>query len=221
MKSYIIHKTNRKTIALVINNEGELIVKAPLNISNKEIEKVINKKRKWIQDKQYLMNCKKDLYKTCNFLEGEELLYLGMRYPVKYSNDIKEITVIKNEFNISKKISDKKAAVVKWYKKAALIFINQRVSEYEKITGLKTKSIKITSARQRWGSCGRERNINFSWRLVMCPIEIIDYVVLHEIAHIVHPNHSKHFYNYIQKIMPDYKVYKKWLADNQRIMDLI
>ncbi len=221
MKNYILKKTNRKTVALLINKDGGLIVKAPFNVSEKEIEEIITRKRRWIEEKQKLINDRKKLYREHHFLQGEEFLYLGNKYFLKYSNNVKSIIIKEDIMYISSSIKDKKSAIITWYKKAALYFLKERVSYYEKITGVKIKSIKITSARRQWGSCGREGNINFSWRLIMCPVEAIDYVILHEIIHILHPNHSKFFYSCLEQYMPDYKNFKQWLVDNQQIMDII
>ncbi len=221
MKNYILKQTKRKTVALLINKDGDLIVKAPLNVSEKEIDEIIGRKRKWIEEKQKFINDRKNLYKEHQFLQGEKFLYLGQKYLLQYSNDIKNIVLKENTIYISSFIDDKKTEMIKWYKKAAQVILKERVSYYEKITGVYIKSMKITSARRQWGSCSRGGTINFSWRLVMCPVEAIDYVVLHEIVHILHPNHSKIFYSCLEKYMPNYKKFKQWLIDNQQIMDII
>lgn len=220
MKDYTILRSKRKTVALIVNSEGALIIKAPLKASIADIEKIVSIKKNWIDQKQRIIRHKNEIYKVHKFEAGEEFLFLGKKYPLIFS-DVKGIK-LKNDFlYINKLNTDKKNAIIKWYKKAAKIILTEQISKYEKITGLKTIKIKISSAKRRWGSCGRDGNINFSFRLIMCPIEIIDYVVLHEMVHIIYPNHSKDFYNCLRLFMPEYKAYKNWLADNQRIMDII
>ncbi len=221
MKDYTILRSRRKTVALIVNSEGALIIKAPLKASAADIEEIINKKKNWIEQKQGIAKHKKDLYNIHKFVDGEEFLFLGQRYALTFSEKIKGIKLDNDYLYINKQVQDKKDGVIKWYKKAAKIILTERIYKYEKITGLKTASIKISSAKRRWGSCGREGNINFSFRLIMCPIEVIDYVVLHEMIHIIYPDHSKDFYNCLKLFMPEYKIHKKWLADNQRIMDII
>ena len=78
---------------------------------------------------------------------------------------------------------------------------------------LKYDKIIITGAMKRWGSCSSKGNLNFAWRLVMAPIDIIDYVVVHELSHIVHRNHSKRFWEQVETIFPDYKIKRKWLKE--------
>lgn len=104
-----------------------------------------------------------------------------------------------------------------WYKdkkaQARKLF-HERVDYYEKLTGLKVSKLKLSSAKTRWGSCSRAGNISLVWRLVMAPIEIVDYVIVHEIIHLRHPNHSKAFWDDVAKIIPDYKTHRRWLRDN-------
>lgn len=221
MKDYTILRSKRKTVALIVNSEGALIIKAPLKASNVEIEDIIKRKKIWIEQKQIIAKNKKELYKVHKFEAGEEFLFLGREFSLTFSERIKGVKLEKDKLYINKNIYDKNNAIIKWYKKAAKIILSEQICKYEKITGLKASSIKISSAKRRWGSCGREGNINFSFRLIMCPIEVIDYVVLHEIVHIIYPDHSKNFYNCLKMFMPEYKKYKNWLSDNQKIMDII
>jgi len=221
LKDYTILRSKRKTVALIVTSEGALIIKAPLKASNVEIEEIIKRKKTWIEQKQVIAKNKKELYRVHKFEAGEEFLFLGRKFPLIFTEKIKGVKLEKDNLYINKHIQDKNNAITKWYKKAAKIILSEQVCKYEKITGLKTSSIKISSAKRRWGSCGREGNINFSFRLIMCPIEVIDYVVLHEIVHIVYHDHSKDFYNCLKLFMPDYKKHKNWLCDNQRIMDII
>ena len=92
--------------------------------------------------------------------------------------------------------------------------INERVKFYANKYGFNYNKIKITSANKRWGSCTGKGNLNFSYKLIMAPIEIIDYVVVHELIHLIDKTHKKSFYNKVEKILPDYKERKNWLNKN-------
>jgi len=96
-------------------------------------------------------------------------------------------------------------------RKQAKQLIPQRVEHYAKLYNINYNKIKITSAKKRWGSCSARGNLNFSWRLVLTPPEIIDYVVIHELCHVVHHNHSKRFWALVAQICPNYKACRKWL----------
>ncbi len=100
------------------------------------------------------------------------------------------------------------------YKRQAKQYITTRVAEIAKIHNITYNDLRITSAKTRWGSCSSKRNINFSFRLILTPKEVIDYVIIHELSHLKEMNHSKSFWNEVKKIMPDYKKYEKWLKKN-------
>jgi len=98
--------------------------------------------------------------------------------------------------------------------------ITERVQWYAAKHGLEYKQVKITSARTRWGSCNSRGTLSFSWRLVMAPVPVIDYVVVHELAHTVEKNHSKKFWAKVQIIMPDYQNRIEWLDKNGHLFNL-
>lgn len=103
-------------------------------------------------------------------------------------------------------------------KQRASAIIPQRVELYSQQTGIKYNKIRISNARRRWGSCSAKGNLNFSWRLALAPLEVIDYVVVHELAHIIHKNHSKKFWKLVAAIYPNYKLCRKWLRDKGRLL---
>lgn len=104
--------------------------------------------------------------------------------------------------------------VIERHKKQALQTISARADFFSRVTGWKFKSIKVTKAESRWGSCGPNGSINFSWKLIMAPLNIIDYVVVHELAHITERNHSARFWDKVSAALPDYKERRKWLREN-------
>jgi predicted metal-dependent hydrolase len=221
VKDYQLRRSNRKTIALVVNNEAELVVKAPLSTSVVFIEELIEKKNNWISDKQSIVKERNKLYLKRSFQKGESFMYLGNNHQLQFSDDVKEIIKDNRMILIPSNISDVKGEMIKWYKNQAYIIITERLKYIENITGLTAKSIRISDAKKRWGSCGISGSLNFSWHLVMCPVRVIDYVIAHEISHVEYRDHSKDFWIRVKTIIPDYEVQKKWLDDNQRLMDII
>lgn len=105
-------------------------------------------------------------------------------------------------------------AIEKWYIGQAHMIFPVRVMHYLQFTGGEVKAIRIKDQKTRWGSCSSLHNLNFNWRLIMAPGEVLDYVVVHELCHLTHMNHSRDFWNMVEKVMPDYRVYRKWLKDN-------
>ena len=100
------------------------------------------------------------------------------------------------------------------YCKLAQQRIPERVKYYSELAGLQPRSVRISKAKKRWGSCGSKGTLNFAWRLVLAPLEVIDYVVVHELVHLVERNHGRKFWKKVSEIIPGYKVYRKWLRKN-------
>ena len=127
--------------------------------------------------------------------------------------------LLKDKLYISKTVLPNiSEGLLNWYKAEALTKINERCEWYTKLTGYKPVSIKITDARKRWGSCGTKGTLNFSWRLIMAPLKVIDLVIVHELVHLEQPNHSKLYWNKIRSIFPDYEKRQQWLKDNDHLL---
>ncbi len=216
---YEVRRTNRKTIAIQITEEGKLIVKAPLDASDEVIRRVVLKNRKWIESKLKEVLSRPRAGKK-EFVNGESFLYLGRPYKLHIVENQEEPLRFENGFYLSKKfLHCAREVFIAWYKEAALEKISQRVEFYAKMAGLKYGRIRITDAQRRWGSCSGN-NLNFSWRLIMAPLSAIDYVVVHELAHIEEKNHSKRFWRKVQSLMPDYEKYHQWFKENGHLLKL-
>jgi len=208
-----IIRSRRRTLALVITKDALLEVRAPFYAPLNYILKFVKQKQHWIRRKQefILENIVKNTPKK--FLDGEEFLHLGKTYPLKIF-DANKIVLADCLHFPSILLGDAKKYLTKWYKQQAEEIITERVVWYANLVGLKYKTIKITSAKTRWGSCGVHGNLNFTWRLIMAPPDVVDYVVVHELAHLVVHNHSKRFWLKVEDIMPNYKEKRVWLRKN-------
>ena len=107
-----------------------------------------------------------------------------------------------------------------WYKNQAGTLIPERVNLYARRDKFKFNKLRISSARKRWGSCSAKRTLSFTWRLVMAPLDVIDYVVVHELCHLIRLDHSEKYWDLVAGILPDYKLKRKWLKDNGRFLIL-
>ncbi len=107
---------------------------------------------------------------------------------------------------------------VEWYRKQARQLITARVKHYADLLGLNVNKIRISNARKRWGSCSAKNNLSFTWRLILAPLEIIDYVVIHELMHIFEKNHSRRFWARVEEFYPDYRKIRKWLKQNSQLL---
>ncbi|HPP43170.1 MAG TPA: SprT family zinc-dependent metalloprotease [Caldisericia bacterium] len=215
-------KSNRKTFCIEIDDYGKIILRIPKNSSDLEIEKFLNKHKNWIYKKLKVIEKREiELYPK-KFIEGEMFLFLGNFYKLKIVKNQKEkIMLNNNEMNISDKYkTDIRKVIIEFYKKKAFEIISDRVNFYSKKYGYDYNKIKITSANKRFGSCTNKGNLNFTFRLIMAPIEVIDYVVVHELVHLVDKTHKKSFYEKVEKILPDYKKRIKWLNDNSYLLKI-
>jgi hypothetical protein len=154
-------------------------------------------------------------------VNGEGFLYLGKYYKLIIIDKQETALQFENGFYFSKEhLSNAKQVFMRWYKEKAYEKISERVEWYAQKRGFKYNRIIITNAQKRWGSCSYKRNLNFTWRLIMAPLPVIDYVVVHELVHLEERNHTKSFWNKVKMLMPAYKKHKDWLKENGYLLRL-
>jgi len=142
-------------------------------------------------------------------------MYLGDNYPLDIVDHQSPKLILDECFRLATTAQDCAAKVFKlWYRQNVRQILHERVKLYSQQYGFQYQSIRITSARSRWGSCSASGSLNFSWRLIMAPLGVVDYVVIHELVHTVVHNHSKRFWKKVESILPDYKERRKWLRKN-------
>jgi predicted metal-dependent hydrolase len=215
-------RSKRKTIALIIDNQARLIVRAPSYTPYKEIKDFVISKVTWIKKKQTEAKQKAKQAKRKRFIEGETFLYLGKIYPLLISDDTKYALHCKGgNFILHSNCKPMARNIfIKWYKRIASKVLTERMEYFSTLTGIHVKSVKINNAVSRWGSSSDNGNINFAWRLIMAPREVIDYVVVHELAHLKEMNHSPKFWRIVGSIYPGYEKPLQWLKDNGHILTL-
>jgi predicted metal-dependent hydrolase len=204
-------RSKRRTIALIVERDGSLTVRAPNRAALTDIESFIREKSAWITRTRERLQAIHEVPKK-QFVDGEKYLFLGETYELELVKPQKPVLQFRDGFYLghsSQKHGEQ--AFTLWYKAQALKVIGERVEFFSQIHGLVPGRIKITSARTRWGSCSPNGTLNFTWRLVMAPLDVIDYVVVHELVHLKVKNHSKRFWNGVQRIMPEYHLHRKWL----------
>ena len=216
-----IIRSKRKSIAMYINSDAALIVRAPFNTSEENINKVILKYKDRLQKTQKEVQLRNLKFNKKEFVDGERFLYLGNYYNLKLMDNPEILLDFKDEFLLSKKyLSYAKNIFVIWYKRRAYEKISQRVRWYAQKRGFKYNKINITNAQKRWGSCSHQGNLSFAWRLIMAPLTIIDSVVIHELVHLEVKNHSKAFWNKVGSLDKEYKEHKDWLKNNGYLLRL-
>jgi hypothetical protein len=211
-----IIRSKRRSIGLEIARDARLIVRAPKHVSLSLIEDVVYKKRTWIVKKQCLVRKRLDAITPKEFVQGEKFLYLGNEYQLTIIND-KDVPFIfrDDRFQLSiHHLHDVRNLFLNWYRNEARWVIEERVRLYSSLSLLQYNRINITGAQRQWGSCGAHGSLNYTWRLIMAPLTVIDYVVVHELVHIKERNHSQRFWSKVSETVPDYRDRRDWLKTN-------
>ncbi len=206
----------------MIKNTGQVIVACPLKTPLAYIEKFLFEKEKWILKTLTEIQEKPARVMKKTFDNGDLFYYLGKEYKLKIveNNITKKPNVRFEEELMVLEISDNpdkekiKSVLKKWYISKARELLAERIRIYSPLIGLSPKKLAVKEQKTRWGSCSSKGNINLNWKLVMSPLPVADYVVIHELCHLKEMNHSKKFWGIVEAIMPDYKVYRKWLKEN-------
>jgi hypothetical protein len=214
-----VKKSDRKTIEISVHPDKHLIVKAPKNISQEQLEKKLRKRASWVIKKLRFFDNFELKNTTKNYIGGETHLYLGRQYRLKVSegtaNDVKltrgffEITC-KNEIKPEKV----KQLLDYWYRAKSEEKYNKYMEEwwpYFDKQGFTRPDLKIRKMKTRWGSLSKKGNVTLNIELIKAPKECIKYVIVHELCHLQYHNHGSDFYSLLEKLMPDWKKRKQKL----------
>ena len=207
-----IIRSKRKTLSLTINENAELIIRAPKRLSIEKIQDFINEKENWINRKKRLIeNQIKDVTSNHN-----KLLYLGNLFPINVEqNASKELFFTGEEFIANSIEPDSLSlSIKKWYKNKFKEIALPRVAYFANKHNLMVNQVRIKNQKTMWGSCSSKNNINLNYLLLMAPMGVIDYVIVHELVHTIHRNHSTDFWNSVESIMPEFQEHKRWLKKN-------
>lgn len=216
--TYAVTRSDRKSVAIVIGSDGSVLVRVPKAMPDAEISAFVNKKRMWIRAKQEQIAAISEKHESLHADDGDSILYLGHSCVISKENT-DEIIIAGDTLIVplNSTIED----IAAWLKVEAGKVIQERVDRYASIMGVKYASVKMSDAKARWGSCSSKDSLNFAWRLVMAPLGIIDYVVVHELSHITYKNHSSQFWARVKTVLPNYKEQQDWLKANRHLMEII
>lgn len=211
-----IIKSKRKSISLIIKNNGDFIVRAPLNVKDKKIIDFINKKADWIiiKRKEQLEHA----FMPLTVKNNEKLYIFGQLYNIKLT-ETSRVKLVENDILVP--LLSSKEKLIKFLKKFLKKYIETRTIELSNQFNFSFNGISISSAKTCWGSCSFKNKLHFTYKLVFCPKSIIDYIIIHELCHTKIKNHSSSFWNLVKTYYPNYKNCEKWLKDNRGITELI
>lgn len=213
-------RTPRKTIALIIQPDGSLIVRAPLRMAEGRIRAFVETNAEWVAKTRAKVKAAVPLPVKL-YTDGETFPFLGKSYPLKIvPRQRSRLEFDGKVFYLAKAgLPRAKETFIHWYKAQAAAVLQDRVEKLAREKGFQYQRIRISSARTRWGSCSSRGTLSFTYRLVMAPLEVVDYVVAHELVHTQVKNHSRKFWERVGQVMPDYKPRRIWLRKNGRFLN--
>jgi len=215
-----IIRSRRRTLSLEITTDARLVVRAPFRAPDTWIRDMIEEKRGWIERKIAEMKARPAPGER-RFVAGEEFLFLGKSYALGVLDGSDAGITMSDRLYIGElRLPECRALLQEWYTKKAAEIFPVRVTGVATLLDYVPKKIRITDARRRWASCSSTGTLSFSWRLVLAPPEVIDYVIVHELVHLRQPDHSDRFWTNVEKAMPDYRKYRQWLRENERMLSI-
>lgn len=217
---YSIQYSVRKTLSIIVERDRSVVVRAPLNTSKEVIDREISKRKYLLFQKINHPQKYQTPKPRKEFVSGESLLYLGKQYKLEVVQDEMDGILFDSKFYISRVDQDKAEQLFKdWYFKQAEVKIIPKVRFHANNLGVKYKIIKVMDLKYRWGSCTPKDNINFNWRLIKAPVYVIDYIIVHELTHLLESNHTPEFWNIVSIQLPHYEKAKDWLKDNGHLLE--
>lgn len=226
-----LKRSNRKTMGIFIERDGTILIRAPHQTKLDDIEKFVSEKRIWIYQKLAVKKTLNRQKPNREFVNGQGFLYLGKSYRLKLvknaeikSEKSAEATPLRLWHGYFELIESERANArnhfILWYKKQINKQIKARMPRYEKRIGVTIKDVRISDLGHRWASCNRNGVISFNWRSVMAPVWVFDYILVHEMAHLIERGHTGRFWRLISCIIPDYEKHALWLNENGPDLDL-
>lgn len=220
VKPDLLVRTHRRSLSLTINKNGELIVHAPKRLSIDEIFKYIKEKEKWILSKQKEVQDRLSINK--DIINYNQILFLGKKYNIEKMQGLRHIELGSSALMLPANITEDRIIlkIKNWYMSMAKKILSERLEYFADLMQIDYASVTINNSKSRWGSCDLSRNIKLNFRLVMLPHKALDFVLIHELSHIIEFNHSKEFYKVVSSVMPSYKLQQKILKDHDYLLGI-
>ncbi len=212
-------RTDRVKSASIDVEDNLVKVTVPKNLSDERIEELIKGRILWIKQKLALQ-ATAIISKPKEYVDGEAFAYLGRNYRLKCANGTEESVKLRSGYlNVTTKNGKRnsehiKAAIEQWYRTKALSRLIDKTRRYSAILKVEPTSINLKDYKAMWGSCSPKGVVSYNWRIILAPHKIVDYIVVHELCHLIEPNHSSKYWKQVRSVIPDYENSKEWLKNN-------
>ncbi len=215
-----VERTSRKrTISLQVKN-NKLIIKTPRSASKKSLVDLINRKQHWIKQRA-ILNFEEQNLKNRKFIDNDKFYFRGEEYRLSLILGRKEAVKIEGDLLLVSYVDDKsigrgtiKRLLEDWYLQESTKILKARTEDLAQQMRVQPCGITVKNYNSKWGSCTANKKISYNWRIIMAPDHIIDYLIVHELSHIIEPNHSKNFWYQVGTYCKDFQKKRKWLREN-------
>ena len=219
----IKRSARRKTISLTVERDASLVAYLPENADIDQVSELIRAKLVWVHQKLAAQksNGRVEVFRRREFVDGEGFYFLGKHYRLKLVDiapHMFPVPIVRFEADRLLFSREHVASGEKWiaelYTRAARPYLTEAVGRWKRIVGVEPAHyVQVMDLGFRWGSCGSGRTLNFHWRVIQLPPQVIDYVVVHELAHLKNPGHSPTFWREVRRVLPSYEAQRGWLRE--------
>jgi len=232
IKFILKRSSKRRTISISINQRAEVIVSAPTFAREDVILNFINEKSRWIVKRLNEAEERNVFVENKKFNHGERFLFLGHKYEMEIVLKLGKRSILKFNgkkwtVNVPCQLSEEEKQgeiqrkLIGWYRLQAKEILGGRIFHYSRLLGVEPLKIAVRTQKRIWGNCDySSKTIHINWQVIMSPLAVLDYIVVHELCHLIVPNHSKRFWKKVEEIFPDYNKRKRWLKDHLQEMML-
>ncbi|MDE0159473.1 MAG: SprT family zinc-dependent metalloprotease [Candidatus Dadabacteria bacterium] len=221
----VIKTSRRRSASIYLDGDG-VKVRVPEGISDSYVRDLIARKSPWIKRKLREAELAAPP-RPREFVSGETFSYLGKNYRLKVLNGDASSVRLRGgylEASVSGSLGTKeeqiRSLLVDWYQRHARGRLQEKTSRYAKILQVKPRSVSVKDYKSRWGSCSAKGDISYNWRVVIAPHRIVDYVVVHELCHLLEHNHSPDYWHHVERVIPDFRERRQWLKQNSRQLEI-
>ncbi|MNH67968.1 hypothetical protein D3C85_989200 [compost metagenome] len=224
---FTLIRSDRRTADIVIERTGDVVVRAPFGIEDHRVRDVVANRALWVHRSLAEWEELNSSRRFRPLVQGQGFAYLGRSYRLKFVTNAEVPLRLKNgrwELSEAFVAREGEAAARKafrdFYIAKGLSIFGDRVEAFSPLVGVKPGEISVKELGYHWASCGSSGALNFHWKTLMAPQTVIDYIVVHELCHLRHKDHSNAFWNEVDKVLPRYRERKDWLKANGAALDL-
>ena len=206
----------RRTVEITVDREGELVISAPIGVDAEVLIDFVREKRFWLYTKIAEKEALQQPAAGKEFVTGEGFPYLGRSHRLLLVDEQEvPLKLESGRFKLGRHLAvDGREHFIRWYTTHALPWLQRRVARWSPRLGVEPTALEVMDLGFRWGSCGRAGGLNFHWAAILLPPRIVDYIIVHELAHLIEPNHTPEFWARVARALPEYEQRKVWLAEH-------